>query len=69
MKCTVCDGFGGWYDGMGPNAEPVKCDVCDGTGEVNQTEARTKIAKARYERVVDESAVYGISCPSGKCDY
>lgn len=38
MKCPVCDGFGGWYDGTGPNAEPKDCEVCEGKGEMNEVE-------------------------------
>lgn len=35
-ECPVCDGHGGWYDGTGPNAEPVTCKTCGGTGEFKQ---------------------------------
>lgn len=34
MKCPACDGFGGWIDGDGPNAEPMMCEVCAGSGEL-----------------------------------
>lgn len=34
MKCQVCDGYRGWIDGTGPNAEPMMCEVCEGSGVV-----------------------------------
>ena len=31
--CPVCDGAGGWDEGMGPDPVPVRCPSCNGSGD------------------------------------
>jgi DnaJ-class molecular chaperone len=85
MKCEVCDGRGGWYDGIGPNAEPISCEICGGLGEIttylckqcgrpgwikdNQTYCDTCGPGVELVAAPDEASVYGMDCRSGRCEW